>query len=98
MSLLMAFALLGASQDSTVFGIGLESCATAMQPRREIERRAYILGFWSGMNGANGKSVGRKTDALGAIGEVELYCQRNPSEALVQATYDTYKKLEIEGR
>ena len=53
----------------------------------------WILGFWSGLNGANDALVGDTTTANGVVGEVKLYCAAHPSVGLAQATLDTYAAM-----
>ena len=77
-----------------LIGIGASSCAT-WTPNREVEVRAYIYGFWSGLNTVyytlrrNG-SVGVSSDALGKVGEVQLVCRNHPSMPISEAIMRTY--------
>ena len=105
--IVLAAALLNFSTQAfgkaTLFGKGATSCATAMNPQTKMESRAWVLGFWSGLNSAasmdrkNG-AVGDSTDALGVIGEVELECANNPSQVLAQAVFNVYARLRQMGR
>ena len=58
----------------------------------------WILGFWSGMNNALGKQIGRTTDTAGLLGEVKLYCDAHPSATVTEASLMTYLKFETEHR
>lgn len=80
-----------------LFGIGGSSCASAMSSEYEVDRRAWILGFWSGMNYPN-NNVGGQTDGAGVYGEIELVCRNNPSLPLATAALRVYNKLKAEGR
>ena len=77
-----------------VFGIGQASCASWLQsPESKISGSHWVMGAWSGLNSANGATVGHQTDGAGIVGEVEKFCRDNPSTLLYSATADTYAKL-----
>lgn len=69
---------------------GMQSCATAWQPEYENFSEIWILGFWSGLNAANGASVGAGTDNAGIEGEVRKVCAKYPSISLGTATAKAY--------
>ena len=80
-------------QSFSVNGIGNKSCATALLPENYQESYAWIMGFWSGMNGVIGGMVGAKTDGNGIVGEVKRACDLRPSEPLAVAAYDTFRVM-----
>jgi hypothetical protein len=90
----------GAQTETLVFGFGTHSCATwVSQPADEIEGRAWILAFWSGMNamgGNDGRLVGHSTDVEGIIGEVRKYCGERPSAQLWSAVVVVHLKMDFD--
>lgn len=74
------------------------SCATVGNDFANITVRYWILGFWSGMNTAKGKMVGKSTDTNGVIGEVKLYCAAHPSSLVTDAVEAVYSALQAAGK
>ena len=81
---------------ATAYGIAFDSCAVSME--RSEARNAWILGFWSGLNVAIGADVGKTTDAMGIIAEVERFCSENPTVSMGMATAKVYVSFENAGR
>jgi hypothetical protein len=57
------------------------------------EGEGWILGFWSGLNFANARTVGQHTDGEGIIAEVRKVCAARPSMALLNATFTSYSEM-----
>ena len=77
-----------------MFGIGRMSYAHWLSTNdKRLQGESWLLGFWSGMNAADGapsSDVGHGTDGLGILGEVTLICRAHPSERLGEATMEAY--------
>lgn len=77
---------------TTSFGVGAASCANwKFSPGNDFEGKAWILGFWSGLNVASrNHSVGDNTDGPAILAEVALICKAKPSITLQKAVIDHY--------
>lgn len=98
--LLIVFALQAValpSRQIEQYGLGTSSCATAMNTSADA-RASWVLGFWTGMNVALGRRVGRATDGRGILGEVERRCANVPSRPLAEITLATYRQMAGEGQ
>lgn len=82
---------LGASV--SMFGVGGESCATALPVERRLETSAWIFGFWSALNSSHGARVGHSTDGDGVMAEIVLRCQKEPSLPLFHVVRQTYAEV-----
>ena len=80
------------------FGIGGESCASAMRPQERDQAEAWIFGFVSGGNEARQAGVGHSTDGLGVFAEVTRLCSTHPSYTLREAVVRVYNRLMSEQR
>lgn len=71
------------------------SCATALQrgDRFDNSTRTWVLGFWSGLNAADGAIVGSDTDTNGVMAEVEKKCREEPSLSVMNGVYMTYDEM-----
>jgi hypothetical protein len=59
--------------------------------------RYWIAGMWTGLNIAGAQSeVGHSTTVVGAVTEVQLYCDNHQSASLVEATLATYERMATE--
>src|SRR5215472_16898968 len=75
------------AQQVLITGIGRMSCAHWLsQSVNECE--GWILGFWSGLNYANARTVGQHTDGEGIITEVREACATR-----VGATFTVYSEM-----
>lgn len=88
----------GAIAQYKAYGMGAGSCAAwQADPAHISAGNHYITGLWTGLNmfnPASHKMVGSKTDAVGIIGEVKLYCASHPSDALADAISETYVMMD----
>ena len=75
---------------SLLFGDGLDSCASCLQPAHFHDGKAWIFGFWSGLN-AGGGLVGSNTDGAAILAEVRRICEQEPSTRLVEAVAKHYR-------
>ena len=81
------------------FGVGLSSCATWLNnPASKAVGDQWVLGFWSGSNAGSQHSVGRNTDARGALAEVRLICAAQPSLALGLAVNKVWMRMYASGQ
>jgi hypothetical protein len=87
-----------AAADTLTVGSGVGSCATAFLPANRGVTRAWILGFWSGMNWEHSAQVGSSTDNNGIVAEVEQSCGKAPSFKLVIAVNYVYNEMAKAGR
>jgi hypothetical protein len=79
-------------QQVLITGIGRMSCAYWLsEPVNEGE--GWMLGFWSGLNYANARTVGQHTDGEGIITEVRKVCATRPSMTLAGATFAVYSQM-----
>ncbi len=76
---------------------GQLSCAAAWDTANAPYSQIWLSGFWSGLNIAGGRAVGRSTDRQGIEGEVRKVCMEEPSLSLVSATLKTYRLLYNKG-
>jgi hypothetical protein len=89
---LMVEPALAQQQQVLITGIGRMSCAYWLsEPLNEGE--GWILGFWSGLNYANSRTVGQHTDGERIIIEVRKACATRPSMTLVGATFTVYSEM-----
>lgn len=89
---LMVEPTLAQQNQALITGIGRMSCAYWLsEPVNEGE--GWILGFWSGLNYANARTVGRHTDGERIITEVRNVCATRPSMTLVGATFTVYSEM-----
>ena len=89
---LMVDPALAQHQQALITGIGRMSCAHWLSQSFN-EGEAWILGFWSGLNYANARTVGRHTDGERIITEVRQACATRPSMTLVGATFTVYSEM-----
>ena len=83
---------LAQQQQVLITGIGRMSCAYWLsEPVNEGE--GWILGFWSGLNYANARTVGQHIDGEGIITEVRKVCATRPSMTLAGATLTAYSEM-----
>ena len=75
-----------------IAGIGRMSCAHWLSQSFN-EGEGWILGFWSGLNFANARTVGQHTDGEGIIAEVRKVCATQPSMTLVKATFTASSEM-----
>lgn len=83
------FSLPALAEEPTVWvvGIGGASCAIWLSdPGYEHQGESWLLGYWSGINMANGSMVGHSTDGLGIIERVKDMCREDPALRLADAT------------
>jgi hypothetical protein len=80
------------AQQVLITGIGRMSCAHWLS-QSVNEGEGWILGFWSGLNYANTRTVGQRTDGEGIITEVRKACATRPSMTLVGATFTVYSEM-----
>jgi hypothetical protein len=79
-------------QQALIAGIGRMSCAHWLSESFN-EGEGWILGFWSGLNLANARTVGQQSDGGVIIAEVRKVCATRPSMALVNATFTAYSEM-----
>src|SRR5262245_44427837 len=89
---LMAEPALAQPQQALIAGIGRMSCSRWLSQSFN-EGEGWILGFWSGLNLANARTVGQHTDGEGIIAEVRKVCATRPSMTLVSATFTVYSEM-----
>jgi hypothetical protein len=75
-----------------IAGIGRMSCAYWLS-QSVNEGEGWILGFWSGLNYANTRTVGQHTDGEAMIAEVRKVCATRPSMTLAGATFTVYSQM-----
>jgi hypothetical protein len=84
-----------------VYGIGRSSCANWLsQPVKENEGKAWIFGFWAGLNRLNEQNhmVGGKSDGPAIVGETRKICAAEPSTDLVDAVERVYYEFQRRGK
>ena len=84
------------SQSYYLIGMGGNSCAFWLsRPDYKTMGETWVFGYWSGLNAGNkvNPMVGRNTDSVGIIGEVQKVCEEEPSTSLISAASRVYKKL-----
>ena len=100
-ALLFAAALSGAAPTKTAlagwFG-GPQSQTCAVWMHDPIAQGSWIAGYWSGINLALHRQVGRQTDFAGIMDEIEKECRSSPSEPVLDAIAATYERLAAAGR
>jgi hypothetical protein len=98
---LMAAALSGPAQPKHTLagwfgGPQAETCAAWLaNPSAE---GVWIAGYWSGINLALKRQVGKQTDFGGIMDEIEKECRSAPSEPVLDAIAVTYEKMAAAGR
>lgn len=97
-------ALLLAAQAVTIphasvaqYGMGIQPCA-AVRADAGPARASWILGFWTGLNAAFGRSVGKSTTPQGIVAEVERRCATLPTRTLAEVTLATYSQAATLGK
>ena len=83
---------LAQQEQALIAGIGRMSCAY-WRSESINEGAAWILGFWSGLNHANARTVGQHTNGEGIIAEVRRVCAARPSMTLAGATFTAYSEM-----
>ena len=78
-------------KQALIAGIGRMSCVHWLSQSFN-EGEGWILGFWSGLNLANARTVGEHTDGEGIITEVRKASAMRPSMTLVGATFTVYSE------
>ena len=58
----------------------------------------WIAGYWSGINLALKRDVGKQTDFGGIMDAIERECRSSPSELVLDAIAATYEKMAAGGR
>src|SRR5215475_5353320 len=89
---LMVEPALAQPKQALIAGIGRMSCVHWLSQSFN-EGEGWILGFWSGLNLANARTIGQHTDGEGIIAEVRKVCATQPSMTLVKATFSAYSKM-----
>jgi hypothetical protein len=89
---LMVEPALAQQHQALITGIGRMSCAHWLS-QSVNEGEGWILGFWSGLNYANARTVGQHTDGEGMIAEVRKVCASRPSMTLAGATFTAYSEM-----
>lgn len=77
----------------TIIGAGEASCAKAWLFDSAQYSRAWVHGYWTGLNAANGRSVGKTTGDVGIEMEVRKRCADHPSATLITAATQAYLAL-----
>jgi len=97
-TLLLALASAPVDPDSAppkmanIYGIGSSSCAKAFDPAYRNEAFAWVMGYFSAHNEYSLRQVAGP-DGEGIMGEIEIVCRARPSEKLVQAAEQVFRKL-----
>jgi hypothetical protein len=80
---------------AAVFGIGTQSCSTAVQSRYAAESVGWALGYFSAFNIVNARNhaVGRSIGAKGILEQVKQECETHSSEAFDLAISKAYDLL-----
>ena len=87
-----------------IMGLGAGSCATWLQnPTTKIRGEEWVLGFLSGANVYSSKAghsgmVSHSTDPAGLIAEVKKFCDREPSNSLLNAAGSVYFRFQKDNR
>ena len=89
---LMVEPALAQQEQTLIAGIGRMSCAHWLSQSIN-EGDAWVLGFWSGLNQANARTVGQHTNGEGIIAEVRKVCATRPSMTLAGATFTAYSGM-----
>ena len=89
---LMVEPALAQPKQALIAGIGRMSCVHWLSQSFN-EGEGWILGFWSGLNLANARTVGQHTDGEGIITEVRKVCATRPSRTLANATFTAYSEM-----
>ena len=79
------------------YGMGTRTCAVVKAEAAEA-RASWILGFWTGLNAAFGRSVGRTTTPQIIVEEIERRCATVPERTLAEVTLATYSQAATRGR
>ena len=84
---------------AAIFGIGSQSCVTALQTRYAAESVGWALGYFSAFNIVNARNhgVGRSIGAKGILEQVKQECETHSSEAFDLAISKVYDLLEKAG-
>jgi hypothetical protein len=99
----LSSAALAASTSVAVrtFGIDGMSCADWMASSVQMrDGRAFILGYWAATNRANARNarVGARSNTEDILVAVYKACQARGGMSLPEATEQTYRRFEREGR
>ena len=78
------------AQQVLITGIGRMSCAHWLS-QSVNEGEGWILGYWSGLNFANARTVGQHTDGEGIITEVRKACATRLEEAFEERAAIFYR-------
>jgi hypothetical protein len=89
---LMVEPALAQPQQALIAGIGRMSCFHWLSNSID-EGEGWILGFWSGLNLANARTVGQHAAGAEIIAEVRKVCATRPSMTLVNATFTAYSEM-----
>ena len=91
---LMIGSALAQRPQTLIAGIGGQiNCSQWLRSESIVEGDAWVLGFWSGLNYANVRTVGQHTDGEGIIAEVRKVCAARPSMVLLNATFTVYSEM-----
>ena len=71
------------------YGMGTQTCAV-VKADTSGARASWILGFWTGLNAAFGRSVGKTTTPQNIVGVIERRCATVPERTLGEVTLATY--------
>jgi hypothetical protein len=85
---------------AAIFGMGTQSCSTAVQSRYAAESVGWALGYFSAFNIVNARNhaVGRSIGAKGILEQVKQECETHSSEAFDLAISKIYDLLEKTGQ
>lgn len=89
------------SHHIVMLGYNSATCAEAADLKANPNQEAiklYTLGIWTGLNMGFDAPTGRSTDADGIWNAIKLYCAKNPSVTLSNATVEVYHQFNTAGR
>jgi hypothetical protein len=83
-----------------MFGIGKQTCSTALQSHYAALSVGWALGYFSAINVVNARNhaVGRSVGDKGILERVKQECETNSSEAFALAISKVYDQLEKAGQ
>jgi hypothetical protein len=83
-----------------MFGIGKQTCSTALQSHYAALSVGWTFGYFSAFNIVNARNhaVGRSVGEKGILGRVKQECETNSSEAFALAISRVYDQLEKAGQ